>query len=877
MMIDHLWAKHSEDLGTYPLLCHLLDTACAAGEVADSWLREGLQQLLFDALGERWRQAVMFAAAVHDLGKANPVFQGQLASPYRPEWAAETLEAFPEENYPRVRKSRARKPGIRRHEQVSFFHLAGENWDRLPADEAWLSLTALGHHGRFSNVANREVRVTNKLTFPGWADLREQLLSEIETAIGISRDDLPREVDTVPTILLSGITVIADRLASGAGWVTEQSMRMNAGELHPHEGGRWIAASADRMRERMRQHLGVYEPLADPLREILRGFTPRGAQKELIKAGRGMVAVMAPTGSGKTEAALLRHEEDPERLLFFLPTVATTNAIMRRIQAIYQNTNNIATLAHGLATLEDFYARGMETGEVGRQGSGGRDQSLGGLHPSDFTKAGSGRLLAPITVGTVDQGLMSALPMKWTHLRLLALANAHIVIDEVHTLDSYQTQLLSTVMEWLGRVGARVTLLSATLPSQQLEELIAAYEGEESKVVPCFPSILEIPSSHAISAEPSNMVWRDLEAREYVIDYDVVTLAPEDGWGASIHEHLRWIREVRKAYPRARIGVFVNTIQRAQEISAELQNSGERVLTLHSLMTAGHRAEIAEELDVQLGAEGAGEGLCLVGTQAIEASLDIDLDIASTDLAPAPSLVQRAGRVWRRNDERRKERIDTENLTLHIVQSQAEAWNLPYPRAVMQRTAAWLAENGNRISCPEDIQGFVEAAWVALEDVSTEADEEYIAQHLQATMKARTATWRLADLEMRTNYQRLFPLTNQDQLDPEKVSTRLIERESSALILCDPHVYGIPGALPWTAHKAVEQLRQSRSHATIRRFLQAGLNTSSARVKKAVSARGLLLQSDDIPALLRGRYLIEVEPPFRYNALAGLQLVEESE
>lgn len=877
-MIDQLWSKYSADQGTYPLLCHLLDTACAAGEIVDHWLRRGLKEILAEALGRDWRKVVMLTAALHDIGKANPVFQGQLAARYRPEWAQSVLDAFPEPDYPRIPKRYAIKPGIRRHEQVSFFHLAGKSWASSAPDEVWLPLTALGHHGVFANVGSREFEVANRRTETGWGDLREQLYRNLEAAVGMTRNELPPEVGDVPTILLSGLTVLSDRLASGADWVAQQSARRSCGDLDEAEGARWIADSASRMEQRLRDEIGVYEPLTNAHQDILRGFSPRGAQKKLTETGRGMVAVMAPTGSGKTEAALLRHEEDPERLLFFLPTVATTNAIMRRVQAIYQNTNNIATLAHGLSSLEDFYKTGIETGETSTDVAGGGDQSAGGLHPSEFTKAGSARLLSPITVGTVDQGLMAALPMKWTHLRLLALANAHAVLDEVHTLDAYQTRLLGTVLAWLGRVGARVTLLSATLPSKQLDELVAAYEGGSRGLTPSFPSIVEIPSRLHRSVEDDEPQMSDLEARAYTIDYDVVICEESAGWSGSTREHIRWVTDTRKRYPRARIGIFVNTIQRAQEVSAALSAAGERVLALHSLMTAGHRSAIAEELDEELGAGGAGEGLCLVGTQAIEASLDIDLDIASTDLAPAPSLIQRAGRVWRRSDDGRGDRIDLPNLPLHIVGSRAPAWELPYPRAVMRRTEEWLFEH-HRINCPDDVQAFIEAAWVPLDDPATEDDDdlEHIAEQIQAEMKAHASTWSFDDLEDHANYLRLYPLTSADQINPEKVTTRLIERTSYSLVLCDPHGSGIPGALPYSSSEALDRLRQSRSHDLMRDFMRAGLSTSSRRVINAAIEHARLIEGDEFPALLRGRYLIDVDRPFDYDWLAGLRVVADNE
>ncbi|MDK6900567.1 CRISPR-associated helicase/endonuclease Cas3, partial [Streptococcus agalactiae] len=92
----------------------------------------------------------------------------------------------------------------------------------------------------------------------------------------------------------------------------------------------------------------------------------------------------------------------------------------------------------------------------------------------------------------------------------------------------------------------------------------------------------------------------------------------------------------------------------AQKVAKEI---GEHTIILHSRMTAEHRRQNAELLEKTIGPDKKGEGLTVVGTQAIEASLDIDLDVMRTELCPAPSLIQRAGRVWRREDINRSLRI----------------------------------------------------------------------------------------------------------------------------------------------------------------------------------------------------------------------------
>lgn len=102
------------------------------------------------------------------------------------------------------------------------------------------------------------------------------------------------------------------------------------------------------------------------------------------------------------------------------------------------------------------------------------------------------------------------------------------------------------------------------------------------------------------------------------------------------------------------VGVVCNTVRRAQEAYGQLvEHFGEDVVELHhSQFTAWDRSEREHRLVAELGpAAHRGTGRparrVLVGTQVLEQSLDIDLDLLVTDLAPADSLAQRAGRLHR--------------------------------------------------------------------------------------------------------------------------------------------------------------------------------------------------------------------------------------
>lgn len=823
----YLWSKQNGLNQTYPLLAHLLDTATVAGVLHDYWLRPGLRTLLAENLGNDSSKIVQWIAGSHDIGKASPIFQAQ---PRRkgPEWdqirksisVHEPDCAFLDDRT-LANIDRSGNRFLARHEQVGAFFLTHEGLtDRNDYTSVfWFALPALGHHGAFtfpeqgnstaSDLVFQQALATLKL---GWTDAQTDLLEILSEALGISPDDFPQEVSPTVTVLLSGLVILADRIASGTDWVAQNQELIAGGKLSLEKPAAWIETCTDRALERVKDTVGLYhgwENAETAQSSILGNYAPRPLQQEALRAGEGIWNAMAPTGNGKTEASLLRHSLKDERLIFLLPTQATTNALMRRVQKAYSTTPNVASLAHGLSSIEDFYTRPVTVFSDTCNG-----QDSGGLYPTEFVKSGASRLLAPVCVGTIDQPLMASIPMKWTHLRLLALANAHVVIDEIHTLDHYQSELLVPLLTWLGLTRTRVTFLSATFPQWQRKRFLTAYTGHKPEEGGIFPS--------AESADVENFMTSQtvLSVPTYTIDF---TFAEPD-YPDLESTHIQWAIEHRHEFPSARLGIICNTVKRAQAIAQNLSDLGETVILLHSRMTAEHRKRNAELLEQTIGSNGQGTALTVVGTQTIEASLDIDLDLLSTDLCPAPSLIQRAGRVWRRTDIDRKNRIPgITNLPIQVVKpSSPETWMLkPYYPAELQRTWGFLQDNPT-FECPTMNQDFVDAAAVTLDSILTSEDLDQFAENSAALRKGKDKSEKLANaLHPLSTIKEFSDMTDKNFNDSDDGSfTRLINSEIRQVI-----VGGSPEQIPGAWEGTFEDLLALTAHdqKEIQKALQASL------------------------------------------------------
>lgn len=882
---DYIWAKQDGIDQPYPLLAHLLDAATVAGALYQHWLRQGLRDLLEEALGPDSKRIVMWLAATHDIGKASPIFQyqprqkGEAWDFIRQSYADDAVTCSfgnLEDLLAQYEFSRgAENSFLRRHEQMSALAIYGgflpESQDY--ASEEWVALSAMGHHGTFRLPAfggsASEKKARKILKDLGWQQAQQDLISLVSQTLCVDSEDFPEEVSPTVTILLSGLVILADRMASGADWVKENQQRLSNGAISLTAPAEWLATLAAPAVQRIDNLLGIYRGWSNQdaaLAAILGKHTPRPLQEQALHTGAGLWNAMAPTGNGKTEAAALRHSLEEERLIFLLPTQATSNALMRRIQKMYTGTPNVAALAHGLASIEDFYTQPVTDYSDTCEG-----KDNGGLYPTEFVRSGASRLLAPVCVGTVDQSLMAAIPLKWTHLRLLALANAHVVIDEVHTLDHYQSELLVPLLKWWGQTNTRVTFLSATFPSWQRARFLNAYSGKEITTEPVFPAAESIafgqaePLQLALSAPGS----AETAENSYTIDFTF----DEPIFDQLAQTHIAWVSAQRERFPLARLGVICNTVARAQEVARALSAKGEQVVLLHSRMTAEHRRLNAELLERLIGSGGSGVSLTVVGTQAIEASLDIDLDMLSTDLCPAPSLIQRAGRVWRRKDAARADRVPgLENLPINVLKpAQPEKYQLlPYTQAELEKTWKFLRTH-QQFVCPSDNQAFVDAAAVTLETIGLDLDVmdaeldhlaldsikiqrgKQLADHLQQAIRDKSS---LADFMAFTDP------TLRDSGDA--AFTRLIDADVRQVILG-----GAPSQVPGGWGGTYEELLalSSFEQEKIRRALKASMPVAvNAATKELLdNARPLA----DAKSLLKRYVFLPIPEGIVYDPVLG--------
>lgn len=733
-----LWAKKENRDGQelwLPLLAHLIDTQNVINWLYYHWLNDNQRSIIRKDLSEdSIEHLVKFIGFFHDIGKATPAFQTKQSYNRDQVLDNELMEKLLRSGFEDLNDF---MPAARRK---SPHAIAGETM--LEENGLNTSVGAIigAHHGKpaseyFDSYDQICAYTSNYLQSDiddhlqkNWLNVHQELINYGLHLSGYTALDEIPEIDQQQSVLLTGLLIMADWIAS--------SEYLNNDPAFPM----FLLIRLDQefddlnMEERFESAINIWDISGHWIPQLVTGiddqyqkrwgFKPRTVQRLMSEAiGKisdpGMIIIEAPMGIGKTEIALTAAEQlsfTTSSTGFFmgLPTQATSNAMFSRVDkwvnslAKEENTNLPIKLMHGKAQFNEDNRRLPHAENVDNQGSV--------VVNSWFS--GKKSMLADFSVGTIDHLLLMSLKQKHLFLRHLGLSGKIVVIDEIHAYDVYMNSYLKRALQWLGAYHIPVIALSATLPKEKRVELIKAYyRGKYGHRI------------HDLDG------WQDSEAYPLLTYLDGEKVKRLDDFPQPSHPQRVKIvrlncdddqlmeRVVDSITDGGVAGIVVNTVKRAQKLS-KLVPAGIPKLLLHSAFLATDREQLEEKLQGEIG-KGAKrpEKMVVIGTQVLEQSLDIDFDVLFTDIAPMDLILQRMGRMHRHNIKRPQSlaKPTTYILGINSLGDYGDANEAIYEKYWVMKTDHFLP---GTISLPNDISNLVQEVYDQATDKEIPSIEE---------------------------------------------------------------------------------------------------------------------------------------------------------
>ncbi|MEM4158502.1 MAG: CRISPR-associated helicase Cas3' [Candidatus Anstonellaceae archaeon] len=430
------------------------------------------------------------------------------------------------------------------------------------------------------------------------------------------------------------------------------------------------AASGEVVIEKVKEiEREVYINLEQNIKRSIKKEGEIWQEKIINNHNYGKMILVAPTGSGKTEFALIWAKKRKKKLLYTLPLRAALNDLyfrfLKKEKEYFQEAH--LGILHSTSFLE--YLK--------------EEEFSGQIKIED--KINSSYLFSyPVLLTTPDQILVSSLKYYGFDKIISIYPLSCIVIDEIQAYKPEMAAVIIKTLEIVQQLKGDILIITATFPPYFIK-----YFKDNFNIL----NLEELIKEGKINKKEI----KNYELKRHKIETIKLPLFIYKGKEEIDEKSFKKIEEIISQNSNKKIMIILNNVEKAKNLYKKLSSQYfEQVELLHGRLIEKEKEEIINKIKTKIENN---ENIILIATQIIEASVDIDFDILITEISPIDSQVQRWGRIWRNRNTDYREK--SPNIYIFIGSSQEDidkdrGTNAIYDNFAIKKTVEVLEKNKDK-------------------------------------------------------------------------------------------------------------------------------------------------------------------------------------